>query len=203
MTVMLAGVELPNVQKVSTDEGRAIVEHRVPGLEGSVLQDMGRGSTAISLEGVFHGEEALGNLEELRGHFKAGEPVLFTADITTATDVSEVLIDDLEVKEVAGRPNYYRYTIRLVEYVPPPTPAAPGLETPIDAEIGLEAEEWSAGLADNLDLVSDITDTLGSIPDFGNPTEPLMGALDDFKAATSGLDDVTSALKDLYGSEEA
>jgi len=202
MAVMLAGIELPGVQNIRTEEERAIVEHRVPGLEGSVLQDLGRGPIAVRLEGIIHGEEALDSLAELREPFQVGEPVLFTADITTATDVTDVLIDDLQVKEVAGRPNYYRYTIRLLEYVPPPAPAEPGLEMPLDAEIGLEADDWGVSLPENLDLVTDIVDTLGDIPDFGNPTEPLTTLLDDFEAATSGLADVTTAIQDLFGSEE-
>jgi len=203
MAVMLAGVELPGVQKIHTEEERAVVEHRVPGLAGSVLQDLGRGTTGIILEGIFHGEEALDDMESLREKFKAAEPVLFSADITASSDVTEVLIDELQVKEVAGRPDHYRYTIRLLEYVPPPAPAGPGLETPLDAEIGLEADAWGISLPTNLDLVTDIAGTLQETPDFGDPTEPLKGVLDEFKAATDSLPGITQALKGLYGSEEA
>ena len=43
-------------------------------------------------------------------------------------------------------------------------------------------------------------DALGSVPDLGNPTEPLNQALDGLVAATSGLDQTLAPLRDLFGS---
>ena len=64
----------------------------------------------------------------------------FTADITTSTDIKQVVIDDLRVTEVAGRPQQYRYVLRLIEFIPPPPPAvpvvAPGVDRPAGPEPG-------------------------------------------------------------------
>jgi hypothetical protein len=200
MAVMLAGIELPGVQTIHTDEERAIVEHRVPGLAGSILQDLGRGPTAVRLEGVIHGQEALDDLTALRDPFHAGDPVLFSADITTATDLSDVLIDDLQVREVAGRPNYFRYAIRLLEYVPPPAPAAPGLESPIDAEIDLAAGDFLDGVTDALSDLP-LLDGLLDI-DLVDPTAPLTALVDGFGAGVGGLGGTLSSLSDLLGPTE-
>ncbi len=200
MAVMLADIELSGVQEIHTDEERAIVEHRVPGMAGAVLQDLGRGATAIMLTGVFHGEEVLDDLEGLRETFQAGEPVLFTADITTATDVSDVLIDDLVVREVAGRPNTYRYDIVLMEYVPPPAPALTGPETPIDAEIEAEADGFLDAVTDGLVDLPAVEGLLDI--DLVDPTAPLTGIVDGLSTSVDGLDDVLASLSDLLGSTE-
>jgi outer membrane protein OmpA-like peptidoglycan-associated protein len=119
---MLDDLELPQVQQIDTDEQRALVEHKPPGMAGSLFQDLGRSSTYFSLWGVATGPEALEFVEELDGLFRAGEPVPFVADITTATEVDEVLIKDLGVRELAGKPERYEYALNLCEYIPPPEP---------------------------------------------------------------------------------
>jgi len=102
ITPMLGDIELRTVQNIATVERRALVEHRVPGMVGSAFQDVGRPSTSIKLEGILFGEESRTGLESLRTKFQAAEPVSFTADIATATDIVDVLIEDLRVVEVAG-----------------------------------------------------------------------------------------------------
>jgi len=181
MAVMLAGIELPSVQKISTEEERAIVEHRVPGLAGSVLQDLGRGTTAISLEGIFHGEEVLDDLEELREKFKAGEPVLFTADIATATEVNQVLIQDLKVSEVAGRKSYFRYSITLREYVE------------VEAEMTEQLQDGEIAQASTEEAESFIRDA--------EKTVELESGLRDMGALTGGVMDLLKeiGLDNLFG----
>ena len=143
MAVMLAGVELPGTQTIRTEEERAVVEHQVPGLEGSVLQDLGRDAAVTIIEGIFHGEKALEELEKQREHFKAGKPVPFTADITTGTDIADVLIQDFRVWQAAGYKSRYRYLLRLCEYIEPPAPQFAKLE-PVNAGIAVDAAAWSS-----------------------------------------------------------
>lgn len=210
MAVMLAGIELPGVQEIHTDEGRAIVEHRVPGLVGSVLQDLGRGATVITLAGIFHGEEVLEDLEELRDPFKAGEPVLFTADITTATEVDQVLIQDLRVSEVAGRKSYFRYAVTLREYVEVGAEAPDQLQ---DGEIAQASTEEAAsflkdaektvelesGLRDIGVLnegVMDLLEEIGLDNLFGYTAPTLSGKL------TQVFDDLSKGISDVAEEEE-
>jgi hypothetical protein len=125
---MLDDLELPLVQVLHTEEDQVWVEHGVPALDGSLFQRLSRAPTRVRVEGVMAGDDALDNLEKLRRLYQAAEPVTFTADIMTATQVSQVLIVDLVVRELAGKPQCYHYTLILDEFVPtpePPTPPAP------------------------------------------------------------------------------
>jgi outer membrane protein OmpA-like peptidoglycan-associated protein len=119
---MLDTLELPQVQQIETEEQRAVVEHKPPGMAGSLFQDLGRRSTCFCLGGVATGPEALEFIENLDGLFRAGKPVPFVADITTATQIEQVLIKDLGVRELAGKPDKYEYAVNLCEHIPPPEP---------------------------------------------------------------------------------
>jgi hypothetical protein len=153
MAVLLDDIQLEAVQNISTEEKRSLIEHKVPGMDGSLFQDMGEAPTSISFEGIMRGEEALSDLEKLRGIFKAGQPVPFTADIATATNVSQVLIENLQVSEEAGRPNYFRYHIALREKAGDESEAeAEQSLQQIAAEIELEADEFLEGIELGLEL---------------------------------------------------
>ncbi len=119
---MLDDFELPLVQILHTEEDQVWVEHGVPALEGSHFQRLGRAPTRIRIEGIMAGADSLEKLEALRQLYQAAEPVPFVADIMTATEVGQVLIDDLTVRELAGKPQCYHYTLTLEEYVPTPEP---------------------------------------------------------------------------------
>ena len=122
---MLDDFELPLVQVLHTDEDQVWVEHAVPGLEGSLFQRLGRAPARIRIEGALVGDDSLDSLEKLRKLYHAGQAVPFTADIMTATDIKQVVIDELIVKERAGRPQVYDYTIKLIEFIPTPEPTTP------------------------------------------------------------------------------
>lgn len=122
---MLDDFELPLVQTLRTEEDQVWVEHGVPALEGSLFQRLGRAPTRIFVHGAAADDQSLSHLERLRELFQAAEPVAFVADIMTATRVTEVLIADLVVREVAGKPQQYHYWITLLEYVPTPEPVEP------------------------------------------------------------------------------
>jgi hypothetical protein len=188
---MLGSFALDSIEYIESSESRALVEHRVPGLEGSYFQDMGSVPNTIVIVGTKHGDEARDTfLEGIREIFNAGEPTTFVADINTATDITEVVIEDLQVAEVANSPNSFRYMIKIRKYIKPPEPPATGL---LDGGILDDA----LSLTDALDLI----DGLGSIPDLGDPTQPLRQALDGVKSGTSGLDQTVNDLQDLFGEE--
>ncbi len=189
---MLGDVELRTVQNIATVERRALVEHRVPGMAGSAFQDLGRPSASIKLEGVLFGEESRAQLEGLRGKFQAAEPVSFAADIATATEIVDVLIEDLRVIEVAGRPGTFLYQIVLRES--PPSPPPPDPLAALNADILGDAQD----LFDQATGLADVINTLGSVPSFGDPTEQLGGILDQFESATTGMQTTLGPLGELF-----
>lgn len=187
---MIGEYEVPGIERIGSLERRHLVAIDVPGLAGTYHQDHGAAAARIVIEGSLAGDEAReGFLAALREKLAAGEPVDFVADITTATEIEKVLIADLDVEELAGSADTFRYAISLVEYTePPPPPADPALE---DA-LGLEAQD--------LFDTSKLPELLGA-PDFGNPVPPLNTALDGAKAALGALAGVGPQLAELFGSQ--
>ena len=119
---MLDDVELQQVQRIEAEENEAVAGHRVPALEGDFLQDLGRRAVRVTLNGVLTGDEAAESLKQLREKFQDAEPLPFTADIATATQVEKVLIEALDVRELAGKPKRFEYGLALREFIPPPPP---------------------------------------------------------------------------------
>lgn len=119
---MLDDLELQQVQKIEAEENESVTGHRVPALEGDFLQDLGRRAVRIALNGVLTGDPAADGLKKLREKFQKAEPIPFVADVATATSVDKMLIEDLKIREVAGKPERFEYSIALREFIPPPQP---------------------------------------------------------------------------------
>src|SRR5690348_2884968 len=135
MRPMLDDLELPQVQEIATLERRALAEHKPPGMDGSLLQNMGRRPARVTLWGVASGPTALQFVEQLHDKFQAGRPVAFTTDIVADADIGQMLMDDLRVQDLAGRPQRYAYVITLREYIEPVEPAdAPALDSVVAAD---------------------------------------------------------------------
>lgn len=149
MRPMLDDLELPQVQEMTTYERRMLAEHKPPGMEGSLLQNMGRKPLRLALWGVAGGEEARGFVENLDGKFRAGRPVPFTADIVSDADLDQVIIEDLKIQELAGKPNRYAYGLVLREYIEPAEPEDTSL---VDEAVLGEARGLMDGLIDGLDV---------------------------------------------------
>jgi hypothetical protein len=189
---MLDDYELPGLQRIGTLERRALVDIPVPGLEGDYHQDLGSGAVSIVIEGTLSGDEARdGFLTQVRERFSAGEPVDFVADITTATELEQVHLEDLRVHEVAGRADSFRYRLVLTQFVPPPPPDLFGDLGDLEAALDLEALDLLAAL--------EIPDLLASIPEFTDPTPPLRATLDGVRSALTEFDGVGGAITELFG----
>ena len=139
---------LRSVFNIGVTEKRQIVEHKIPGLEGGVLQDLGRVPVRISFEGMIYGEEAKEALAEIRAKFKAGEPVSFSSDISGVAEVTQVLIEDFQVEDAGGVTSRYRYFISLREYVPPPPEeeSAPSQDEEAEEAVEDEADDALASV---------------------------------------------------------
>lgn len=197
---MVAGVELPCIERIATLENRRIAVLPVPGLMGDLQQDLGAHSLAVEIQGSLHGDTARDDfLNALRPPFQASDPVSFVADILTATSLDKVLIDALDVEEVNDAATSFRYRVVLREYVEPPPPALAldGLGLDLGADLGLDLD-----IGDLASLGLDgfgLPDLLGAIPDVADPTPPLLAALDGVKQATSGLGSLLDPLKSALG----
>ncbi|HRF10618.1 MAG: hypothetical protein AW09_003834 [Candidatus Accumulibacter phosphatis] len=142
MTVRIGQIELNGVQNVHTEESRTLVEQHVPRQDGSIFQDLGRDPLTVFVDGLLFGAAALSGLERLRAARSAAEPLPFAADVLIGSELTEVLIEDLQVRQVAGYPDRYRYTLRLREYRRLPGPAE-RLQRWIDADVAADAESWA------------------------------------------------------------
>lgn len=141
---MLGDLELQHVQEIEIEGDQVILRHRVPGLETDFLQGLGRRGGRIAVAGVIAGPEAREQLQELRRKFRAAEPVTFVSDIASATRVDEVLVEEMEVRELAGKPERLAYHLVLREYTEPPAvtteppPEIPPPEIPETATLIVE-----------------------------------------------------------------
>jgi hypothetical protein len=149
---MLGEVELQLVQNILVDENQILNLHSIPALEGDFFQKLGRRISRITLTGVITGTESGEGLRTLREKFRAAEPVSFVADIATATKLDRVVIEAMDVRELAGKPERFEYALTLREFIAPPTDRSiteqsnsqPENQTDsqaIDAEIAQEATE--------------------------------------------------------------
>jgi hypothetical protein len=152
---------------------------------------------SVRIEGTLAGDDARDDfLNKVRELYNTGDPVEFVADITTATHIEKVLMTTLGVREVAGSPDSFRYSIVLTQHVEPP-PASAGSDlgfgdlTDVNTSILGEALSLAAAM--------DIPDLLGSIPDIHDPTPPLKATLAGVKSALGGLSGAGTQLKNLFG----
>ncbi len=147
---MLDDLELWLVQRIETEEAQSLVGHAVPGLAGDFTQRLNRHTTQVTLHGVMVGDAAKEKLDSLRQKFHAAEPLPFVADIMTATEVQQVLIADLQVQEVAGRPDRFAYRILLNEYVPPPPDEVAAMEV-VNEDVANEASEQNEARVEDVE----------------------------------------------------
>src|SRR5262249_44107555 len=122
MKPMLGDIELPQVQQVTTLDRRALAPPPAPGPDGSVLQDLGRPATPVRVVGVATGPQADDLARRLDGALRDGSPLAFVADITADARLERVVVADLSLAELAGRPDRVAYRLTLREFTEPPAP---------------------------------------------------------------------------------
>ena len=165
MRPMLGDLELTQVQEAALAERRALAEHRPPGLDGGVLQDLGRTPARFTVWGVAAGADAAPFIDRLNAAFREGGPRAFTADVDSGARVERVSIAGLRIEELAGKPDRWLYVLTLAEYQEPREPADTAA---VDAGLLDEAAGMMDGLAGALDLA----------PLFVTGLEPFVGVLE-------------------------
>ena len=194
---MIGGWEVPAIESIQAIESRRIARLPVPGLLGDLQQDLGTSSLAVEIIGSLHGDEARDTfLEEIRAKFRAGEPVSFVADITTATELETVMIETIEVTEVNEWADSFRYHIVLREDVEPPPP--PGLLDDLGTDLLDDLLDAALGALDGLEL----PDLLGAVPSLGDPVAPILPVLDGVEAAVSAIPDALGDLLSTLSPED-
>jgi len=160
MKPMIDDLELPQVQEIATLDRRALAEHKPPSMSGSLLQNLGRRPTNLTLWGVATGSDALSFVEKLSDKFKANQPVSFTADIIADAEIEKMIIDDLRVQDLAGKPQRYAYVLTLREYIEPVEPEdTSGLDTDIlDDALG-QLDNLTSGL----EIIGQLSDIIGRL----------------------------------------
>lgn len=122
---MLGDLDLEQVQVVETDEDQVVTHHPVASLDGGFVQPIGRRAARFHLAGVLTAAPTLDSLAQLRTRFMNAQPVPFVSDISSATLVDTVLIEEMNVREMAGAPERLEYRFILREYAEP-EPIEPG-----------------------------------------------------------------------------
>jgi len=144
MSVRIGKIELTGVQDLHTEEARTLVEQRVPEQQGSVFQDLGREPLTIVIDGLLFGADALSSLETLRQAHAKAEPQSFAADLVVGTDLTEVVIEDFRVRQLAGYRDRFRFSLRLREHIEPPQ-ASDAAMADVNAGVTTDAAAWGDG----------------------------------------------------------
>lgn len=196
MPIELGTLRLSRIHSVQTLEEASLVYHDVLGLEGSAVQDLGRTSVRLQIQGIFYGDSAQEQLEELRSIHINREPVDFVAAATGGNNyVGKVTLDRFEVAERAGETSQFSYTLILSEYVAPPKKSS-GLKSLIEI-IKQEAFEKKIMLSLPEAL------TAGALPEISNPFGSIKNVLDGVKQAMSGFETAAQGAKKVFGIEDS
>lgn len=189
MAVKLAGIDLQRVHRIQTLEQNHFVYHRIPGMQGNLVQNLGRDSVRLEIQGIFYGVKAQESLEALRKVYKQQKPVDFMADVVGQAYFSQVTIERFEVVQSSQEPDQFSYSLAIAEYAPITSQTS---ATNIDKNIKKDAAGFmtAALLPDALQM--------GAMPEITNPVEPLKPALEPIQETVSSLDESLAGLKALF-----
>jgi hypothetical protein len=164
---MLDDIELPQVQEIAILERRVLAEHKPPGMAGSLLQNLGRRPARLALWGVATGPDALDFTRKLEDKFRAATPVPFVADIVKDAEIERMLIEDLKLQDLAGRPERFAYVLTLREFIEPVEPQEDA--SLLDGSIIDEAKGLMDELVDGLGIGLDFATGLERfVPQFSD-----------------------------------
>lgn len=204
MPVRLGDIELKSVQDVRAADNRSLVELRVPGQAGSVFQDLGRAPAQVVLAGLLTGEGAADTLEQLRTAYQKARALAFASDIAIGTEMTEVVIADLLVKQDSGFRDRYRYTLTIREHIEPPENVAAN-KAAVDADARSDAAAWAEDSVAANDALADpagLADALAGNPDLlGHMSADQLGDAVGGNLATLGGDQVGSILDSVAAAD--
>jgi hypothetical protein len=147
---MLDNIELPLVREIATHDRRSLSELKPPGMAGSVVQNLGRRPLRVVVSGFATGPDALKTVQTLDDKFRAAKPVPFVGDIVADANLDLVMIEDLRLEELAGKPERFSYVLTLREFIKPVDPAP---DAGLDPQIATDALDRLNGLVDGIDAL--------------------------------------------------
>jgi hypothetical protein len=154
MPVRIGRIELVGLSNIYTEDTRSLVKQRGPGQTGGVFQDLGREPVTVVMEGILLGDDTQAELEELREAQAKAKPLSFAADAIAGAELTEVVIADLQVKQLAGHQSRFAFFLRVREYTEPPEPAGAGAAA-VDAGVAADAAAWQQGSLDAAAVLQD------------------------------------------------
>jgi hypothetical protein len=211
-TPMIGNVALSAVQWMRQETDAELLAWRVPGLDGTPHQRLGRGSHRVRVSGLLVGESAGDDLAALQELVQNGAPTTFTADIVTALELQQVVVESFVAEQTVGRAGQYAYTVVVAEDPPLPAPAEVGAFGGLEGFGDLGFDGLDDVLGDISDLAGELTGALDSaldaivsavpLGDIGGITgvlQPLTDAADAAGAAGDGAAPVLARLKEIFG----
>lgn len=189
MAVKLAGIDLQRVHQVQTLEQNHFVYHQIPGFQGNLVQNLGRDSVRLQIQGIFYGIRAKESLETLRKVYKEQKPVDFMADVVGEAYFSQVTIERFEVVQSSLEPDQFSYSLAIAEYAPIPAKTS---ATNINKNIKKDAAGFMTAA-----LLPDVLQ-MRAMPEITNPVEPLKPSLQPIQETLSSLNESLAGLKDLF-----
>ncbi|MCP3099515.1 hypothetical protein LZ198_11605 [Myxococcus sp. K15C18031901] len=154
MPVRIGKIELVGLTNIYTEDARNLVQQRVPGQAGSVFQDLGREPVTVVMEGLLLGEDPQGALEELRQAQMKATPMSFASDAIAGADLTDVLIADFQVRQLAGHQSRFSFFLRVKEYVEPPASKDAGVAS-VNQAVKQDAQTWAQGSVDAAGVMQD------------------------------------------------
>jgi hypothetical protein len=200
---LLGDVALDAVHHVEHALDAGFVATPIAGLEGELQQRTARGSHRILLRGTLFGDGAADALGKLQGAAADGAELPFSADITTALDLQQVVVEAFQASEAGGRPGAWTYEVVVAESppLPPPAELSPfgglgdfglgdlGVDLGVLDDIAAAAGEVAGAVDAALDVVDQLSSLadLGSLGSLGGLLEPLGRQAGGVQAAGEGL----------------
>lgn len=214
---MIDGIELKAVQHIQQETASGFVEQHVVGLEGTLHQKLGRRSYRVELRGYLVPDTAADDLAKLQEKASKGEEVTFTADITTALNIDQMVIEQFRAQQSVGLQGQIAYHMTLAESPPLPPPATVsafgglgdfglgdmGFDVDAIGDVLADIQAQAGSIIDAVDTALDVVDqlsALASLADMANITNPLkpltekVGELGNLQEPMTGL---TTALGEI------
>ena len=155
-----------SVSKIGTIDRRRIIKHDASAVYGTIVDDQGKASARLLIEGRFVGEDAMNGMSSLRTKYKKGEPINLVSDITLLSSINKVMIEELRIQMSSSVQLSYEYQMILREYVETvkkQSATAPTQKAQALAAVGSQAADTLQELKQDVSAASQKAQSLAEI----------------------------------------